>query len=250
MYIYYNRPFNKFMRPAEVGLLPSKSIEEFMRKDIVKPLQRKSLYNPIDRPLIKTWALQTNKNCPIEENLPKRQQYKNYYFHQITNEDKEKYNRHFLPTDHLAIRYPDNDPNKKQTFPFLEMKARYNPQSTSKNAWEPERSRLSMTNNSSLSYNIINHEENKYYLRPSAFSTMKKVNYKKLGIGHYADINRPFYHNFNKEFNKAFEENKHIFKAYKGIFSKMYDDAARNGYIYLPFDTKKLRDSSTGHKNF
>ena len=57
MYIYYNRPFNKFMRPAEVGLLPSKSIEEFMRKDIVKPLQRKSLYNPIDRPLIKTALL-------------------------------------------------------------------------------------------------------------------------------------------------------------------------------------------------
>ena len=61
------------MRPAEVGLLPSKSIEEFMRKDIVKPLQRKSLYNPIDRPLIKTWALQTNKNCPIEENITKKQ---------------------------------------------------------------------------------------------------------------------------------------------------------------------------------
>ena len=231
-----------------MGLLPSKSIEEFMRKDIIKPLQRKPLYNQIYRPSIKTWALQTDKSCPIRENLPKVQQYKNYYFHKITKEDKEKYNRYFLPTDHLAIRYPEKDPNTKQSYPFLEMKARYNPQSVSKNAWEPEVNRLSMTNNSSLSYNIINHEENKFFLRPSAFSTMKKVNYKKLGFGHYVDINHPFYHNFNNEFNNALNENKNIFKAYKGIFSKMYDDAARNGSIYLPFDTKKIRESNN-YKN-
>ena len=231
-----------------MGLLPSKSIEEFMRKDIIKPLQRKPLYNQIYRPSIKTWALQTDKSCPIRENLPKVQQYKNYYFHKITKEDKEKYNRYFLPTDHLAIRYPEKDPNTKQSYPFLEMKARYNPQSVSKNAWEPEVNRLSMTNNSSLSYNIINHEENKFFLRPSAFSTMKKVNYKKLGFGHSVDINHPFYHNFNNEFNNALNENKNIFKAYKGIFSKMYDDAARNGSIYLPFDTKKIRESNN-YKN-
>ena len=64
------------MKAPEVGSLPSKSIEEFMSKDIIKPLQRKPLYNPINRPLLKTWALQTNKNCSIEENLPKKQQYK------------------------------------------------------------------------------------------------------------------------------------------------------------------------------
>ena len=115
-----------------------------MRKDIIKPLERKPLYNPINRPVKNTWALQTNKNCPIEENLPKVQQFKNYYFHKITKEDKEKYNRYFLPTDHLAIRYPEKDPNKKQSYPFLEMKARYNPQSVTKNAWEPAVSKLSM----------------------------------------------------------------------------------------------------------
>ena len=171
-----------------------------MRKDIIKPLERKPLYNPINRPVKNTWALQTNKNCPIEENLPKVQQFKNYYFHKITKEDKEKYNRYFLPTDHLAIRYPEKDPNKNQSYPFLEMKARYNPQSVTKNAWEPAVSKLSMTNNSSLSYNIINHEDNKNYIRPSAFSTMKKINFKKMGMAHYTDINHPFYHNFNNEF--------------------------------------------------
>ena len=43
-----------------------------MRKDIIKPLQRKSLYNQIERPLIKTWALQTDKLLQLKEQRKKR----------------------------------------------------------------------------------------------------------------------------------------------------------------------------------
>jgi len=226
------------MKPAELGLCPSKSVEEFMKKDLIKPLQRKEMYKKIDRPLIKTWALNTNKNCPIRENLPKMQQFKNYYFYKITKEDKEKYNRYFLPTDHLAIRYPDKKMLENKRYPFLEMKAKYNPISCTKNSWEPSTNQLTMTNNSSVPYNIINNEKNETYLRPSA--SMKKLNFKKIGVGHYMDIIHPFYPNFNKEYHQAFSDNKNIFKAYKGLFSKMYDDATRNGNIYMPFDKKKV----------
>ena len=213
-----------------------------MKKDLIKPLKREDIYRQIRQPLRKTWALDTNKNCPIRENLPKFQQFKNYYFYKFNQEDKEKYNRYFLPSDHLAIRYPDKSVIENQSFPFLEMKARYNPQSVSKSDWEQGVSQLSMSNNSSVPYNIINNQKNKYFLRPSA--SMKKINFKKIGVGHYADISSCFYPNFNKEFNQAFSDNKNIFKAYKGIFTKMYDDASRNGNIYLPFDTKKLRESN------
>ena len=75
-----------------------------MKKDLIKPLQRKELYQKINRPLRKTWALNTGKNCPIRENLPKLQQFKNYYFYKISQEDKERYNRYYLTSDHLAIR--------------------------------------------------------------------------------------------------------------------------------------------------
>ena len=211
-----------------------------MKKDLIKPLHRKELYQKVNRPILKTWALYTGKNCPIRENLPKLQQFKNYYFYKISQEDKERYNRYFLPSDHLAIRYPSKEIIENQRYPFLEMKARYNPQSCTKNDWEPSNSQLTMTNNSSVPYNIINNEKNELFLRPSA--SMSRINFKKIGVGHYADISHPFYPNFNKEYNQAFSNNKNIFKAYKGIFTKMYDDSSRNGNIYLPFDTKKSRD--------
>jgi hypothetical protein len=51
-----------------------------MKKDLIKPLKREDIYRQIKQPLRKTWALDTNKNCPIRENLPKFQQFKNYYF--------------------------------------------------------------------------------------------------------------------------------------------------------------------------
>ena len=210
-----------------------------MKKDLIKPLQRKELYQKINRPILKSWALNTDKNCPIRENLPKLQQFKNYYFYKISKEDKESYNRSFLPSDHLAIRYPEKSIIENQRYPFLEMKAKYNPQSCTKNHWEPGNSQLTMTNNSSVAYNIINNEKNKLFLKPLA--SMKRLNFKKIGVGHYADISHPFYINFNKEYNQAFSNNKDIFKAYKGIFTKMYDDSSRNGNIYLPFDTKKSR---------
>ena len=210
-----------------------------MNKDIIKPLQRKELYNQIERPLRKTWALNHDKNCPIMENLPKLQQFKNYYFYKITKEDKDRYNRYFLPSDHLAIRYPEKHIIENQRYPFLEMKAQYNPQSCTKNDWQPGVNQLSMTNNSSVSYNIINNQKNELFLRPSASNN--RINFKKIGVGHYADISHPFYPNFNKEYNQAFSDNKNVFKAYKGIFTKMYDDSSRNGNIYLPFDTKKSR---------
>ena len=210
-----------------------------MKKDLIKPLQRKELYKKINKPLVNTWALNTDKNCPIRENLPKLQQFKNYYFYNISKEDKERYNRYFLPSDHLAIRYPEKSIIENQRYPFLEMKAKYNPQSCTKNDWEPGNNQLSMTNNSSVSYNIINNEKNELFLKPT--TSMKRINFKKIGVGHYADISHPFYINFNKEYHQAISNNKDIFKAYKGIFTKMYDDSSRNGNIYLPFDTKKSR---------
>lgn len=223
-----------------MGLMPTKSYEEFMKKDLIKPLKREGLYHQIKLPLRTNWALKTNKNCPKRENLPKFQQFKNYFFYNVDKDEKEKYRKFFLPSDHLAIRYPDKNISQSQSFPFLEMKAKFNPQSITKSNWEPSVSQLSMSNNSSVSYNIINNQKNDLYLRPS--SSMKKINFKKIGVGHYADISHPFYPNFNKEFNQAFSNNNNIFKAYKGIFTKMYDDSSRNGNIYLPFDTKKNRE--------
>jgi len=183
--------------------------------------------------------LNTSKNCPLEENLPKIQQYKNYFFHKISKEDKEKYANYFLPSDHLAIRYPDKNFLENKSYPFLEMKAQYNAQSCTNNSWQPKNNQKSVNNISSVAYDIITNGKNEHYFKPKG--DMKKINFKKLGFGHIADMNHPFYPNFNKDYRKAFEENKNIFKCYNGIFSKMYEDSSRNGNIYLPFEPKNMK---------
>ena len=48
---------------------------------MIKPLERKTLCDDIKRSPRKNWSLNTTKNCSLEKNLPKHQQFKNYYFH-------------------------------------------------------------------------------------------------------------------------------------------------------------------------
>ena len=113
--------------------------------------------------------------------MPKLQQFKNYNFYKIIQEDKEQYNRYFLPSDHLTIRYSSKDIIENQRYPFLEMKARYNPQSWTKNDWELGNSQLTMINNSSVCYYIINNDKNDLFLRPS--TSNKRINLKKFEFG-------------------------------------------------------------------
>ena len=234
------RPYNKFLKDPQPGLVPSKGVEEFMKHDIIKPLQKPSLYKSIPRQPRKNWSLNTIKNCPIEPNLPKRQQFKNYFFYKFPRDEKEveKYRNYFLPTDHIGIANPTKI-NNKQTTNFLQMKSKYNSQSFSDSEFLPEVGKNLVNNKSSVSYNIINNEDNKFHIMESA--VMKNLYNKKIGIAKYADSNSPFAVKPNKMYNKAYNENSDIFKSYKGIFTKMYDDAARNGNIYKPFDTSKRR---------
>ena len=214
-----------------------------MKHDIIKPLQRPSLYKIIQKQPRKNWALKTIKGCPIEQNLPKQQQFRNYYFYKFPRDKKEveKYRNTFLPTDHIGIGNPTKIRSKQATN-FLEMKSKYNSQSFSESEFLPKVGKKRINNKSSVSYNIINHEENKYHVMESA--VMKDLYNKKIGLAKYADLNSPFAVKPNKVYNKAYNENPEIFKSYKGIFTKMYDDAARNGNIYKPFDTSKRRTPS------
>ena len=95
-----------------------------------------------------------------------------------------------------------------------------------------------MINNSSVCYNINNNEKNDLFLRPS--TSNKRINFKKIGVGHYANISHLFYPNFNKEYYQHFFNNNNIFKAYKGIFTKMYDDSSRNRNIYFLLIQRKV----------
>lgn len=50
------------------------------------------------------WALNSSKICPREENLPKRQVFKEYNFIHRTDRDIENYQSFFLKSDNIAIK--------------------------------------------------------------------------------------------------------------------------------------------------
>ena len=51
----------------------------------------------------------------------------------------------------------------------------------------------------------------------------------------FSDYLKPFNYNPNKRYLKCFEDNHNRFRYYKGVFSELYDSAAKNGSIYMPF---------------
>jgi hypothetical protein len=51
----------------------------------------------------------------------------------------------------------------------------------------------------------------------------------KKGVGEYADLMRPTAENPNPDFLKAYNENNDLFKRKNGIFTYLYDSAARFG---------------------
>ena len=134
----------------------------FYKKEIIKPLHRETLYNQIKRPPRKNWSLNTTKNCPIEKNLPKRQQFKNYNFHNFpkSTQEKDKYNKTFLSTDHISIHSPIPAINKKKV-KFLDIKGNFSPIKRTMKPFVPNPHHLYLGNCSSVSYNIISNEKMK-----------------------------------------------------------------------------------------
>ena len=210
---------------------------------MIKPLKRKTLYNDIKRPPRKNWSLNTTKHCSLEKNLPKHQQFKNYYFHKITKEDKDKYNNTFISTDHISIHFTTSPINTKKD-KTNKLKRNFSPMMMStKDPYSPNPNprKTYIGNRSSVSYNIISNEKEDINLRIPNDIDKNRINFKNISISKYFDLQRPYSMHFNKQYKKTYLENPSIFRVYKGLFSGMYDNSIRNGNIYPPFETKTSR---------
>lgn len=244
------RPFNRFLKDAKDGINPARVYKQFIDKDIIRPYVHKGIYKPIGFQDRTQWSLSSAKNCPIENNLPKYQQYKSYNFYNFNDEaKKEKYRNYFLPTDHIAIRnaqeYLEKNNENKVKFPFLELKKSFGNQTEQACGWTPNINANDMKNDinnrSSVNYNIISNEckkESKNGMNVFVNYSVKP-HYKKIGVGKYYDLTKTFCLNYNPQFQSAFNENSNVFKKFKGVFTKMYDDSGNNGGLYKPFESKK-----------
>ena len=255
------RPIKEYTRFPKTkislsGMDFSGNLLEFMRKDIIHPLTRPNLYENYDIKNIKNlksndlysthpnpptkWALNTKARAPNYESLPKMQPFQTYYFPpDYNNKDVEKYRNYSLKTDHIGIKVPRIQ-KVKSNESFLKLKTGFCPSTETKkeNKWSPYPSKDSINNLSSKDYDIINFQP--ILANSSNCQIMNKtLNYRKKGIGEYADLTKTFRINFNKDFAEKFNSNPFRFHKYTGIFSDMYDASHKNGNIIPPFGHSK-----------
>lgn len=235
------------------GISPYEAYIEFINHDIIKPVVHNSLYEKQQYPPPKTWAICTTKNCPVEEKLPKIQQFKQYFFPKRIKEETEKYANSFLASDNISIKIPSlskdktNTKNINQYTSFISMKSKYGTHTETNKPWEPCLN-TSLINQSSVPFNILNQEKTNYSNK--VISMNPNIYHHKKGVGEYSDLTKVFAKNFNVQHNKAFEDNPRIFFNYNGIFSHMYDSAHRNGNIIIPFRQTKIVGNKGKNKSF
>lgn len=257
------KPFNRFGKTKiyNSGLDPQSCFVDFINKDPDKPYKRH--ISPIITKDIRytpsspfRWDIGCTKSCHRKELLPKLDPYKEYNFlnksyksldiNSKNNEDENyKINEiNYLPTDHISIREPklskSIDNNDLKNFPFLKLKGEYCNTSDSNSFWVPRNnSDKSLSNKSSVDYNIINNKNENFYENNNESMLNKTLFNKKKGIAEFESTQRLYGPHFNQTFLRLIKENGDRFKKYRGIFSELYDSAIKNGNIYVPFHERK-----------
>ena len=102
-------------------------------------------------------------------------------------------------------------------------------------------------NRGSVTYNILNGEENVYGGSKKVTTFDSKVSFKQKGITEFADLTRTYNHNLNKEYPSL--DKKKVFGTYNGVFTYMYDSSHRNGGLSVPFQDKVIDSKKHGHSH-
>jgi len=115
------------MKIAATGIDPRLALKEFLKKDLIPPFEKASdeRYQLDARPKrSEEWAINTTKksNNPIK--VQKLQQYKDYFFPSCSIDDKIKFNKRTIDTDHHSDFLPTENAHKKTGMTFLKMKSR------------------------------------------------------------------------------------------------------------------------------
>lgn len=118
------REYKRFLKGkiADTGDDPKGSRLEFIKHDIIRPLERVKASPERPNIDINKWSLNTQKQCASLDSLPKLQQYKEYNFPNRKEGDNETYRSHFLKTDNVSIRVPKIS-KKDDKESFLNMKS-------------------------------------------------------------------------------------------------------------------------------
>lgn len=239
------REYQRFGRSkiADSGEDPNGAMLEFIKHDIVRPLERLNMQKKKCIASEK-WAVGTTKKCPSIEKLPKKEALKDYYFPDINEKKSELC---VNKTDHISILVPKIK-KKEESESFLNLKKKIGPHSETYNdSWIPQGNHKTQNNRSSVAYNILNYQSNDISGAMMSKVLDKKLNNKKKGVAEFMDLTKAFNPNFDKKFAEHHNNQPRIFHVYNGIFSHMYDAAHRNGNIVVPFRNNSVVNNEANH---
>lgn len=139
--------------------------------------------------------------------------------------------KYTLETDHVSFKNPESISLRHSQSTVFSKTAQT--ALDARNGWAPHTSKTSLVNNLSTNYNIITLQETQS--RP--FKQISSIDARRSkGLAEYSDLAKNTNTKFNPEFARTISEDPKHFYRKTGIFSNMYDAAARHGNITMPFD--------------
>jgi hypothetical protein len=129
-----------------------------------------------------------------------------------------------ISTDRISFAQPEPSMKRNLSSPSLNL---------AESGWEARKHASSSINCQSTKYNIINFQE-----QPS--SVLRKtaqIDARRLkGLAEFEDLATT---NLNPGFQQKYEQKPRAYHLRTGIFTHVYDAAARHGYITMPFETNQ-----------
>ena len=136
-------------------------------------------------------------------------------------------------TDNISfVPIPAADSPFQKVFDEMVTKPKYDINAPSTNGWVPFHAgsgSKTVNNRSSVPHNIISWKENQHTPALVVGLLDKSVANMKKGVGEYTDLMRVTAPNKNPDFLKAIDKDPDLFKRKNGIFTYLYDSAARFG---------------------
>ena len=109
-------------------------------------------------------------------------------------------------------------------------RSKYEKNTKTTNPWSPKAPSITTANNlNSVRHNIISHEPNDYTPAMSYTERLSKSFVRQKGISEINDLKRLTATNANVDHVRATRENERVFAKKDGIFTHLYNSAARFG---------------------
>ena len=134
------------------------------------------------------------------------------------------------PTDNISSDPPAQERPFQGLFDKMVSQSKYEKNTKSNHPWVPKEVTISTLNNrNSVTHNIISHMPNQYTPAPDYTQLQATKVHRQKGLAEYTDEKRLTALHKNKDHIAAMNGNVNVFKRKDGIFTHLYNSAARFG---------------------